>query len=123
DGVEHVVAVEVEVEHADLVARGQELRDEHRADVAGAAGDQDRRHQRSTESMLFWSAAWLTGAALPTTDTACAPTMLARKPRRSGGTARAAPSAVSASTASPAPVRSTMRGASDGLSKNPWSGR
>ena len=36
-----LLAVEEAVEHAHLVARGQQLVDEMAADVAGAAGDRD----------------------------------------------------------------------------------
>ena len=41
DGVQHILAVEVEIQHADLMPRGEQPGHEHRADIAGTARDKN----------------------------------------------------------------------------------
>src|ERR1043166_1866060 len=72
-------------------------------------------------SMYLCSGTASTESRLPTTATAMAPTQLPMKPRMSMGVLRAAHSAVTASTASPAPTRSTTRPVKAGISQKPSS--
>src|SRR5437868_1426462 len=54
DRAEDGLAIHEEIKHRDLVARGQQLRNQHAADIAGAAGDHHVPfsviHNRSPES-------------------------------------------------------------------------